>query len=415
MKRPTFSFRETAPCFFAIFVDILGFGLVYPVLTALFTTSASSILPPHTTQATALLYLSIGFLLYPLFMFFGSSFMGDLSDIFGRKRTLLICMAGLVVGFGLMGIGVARSSIAMLFAGRALSGLMAASMPIALAAISDLSTHEDKAVHMSFVALVQSVGFVLGPFLGGVLSDSSLVPFFNFSIPFFATAFMALIAYFWIEFGFDETFIRNPEKHIDLKRFFRVFVEASKHPSIRLLSIIFLFMQMGIALYLQLILIYFREAFDYSSLEMGLFNAFVGLWFAIGLVSVVPFTTKRYNVERIAFVCLAVTGVAQLLISFVHDQIGLWALAVPLAIAVQVGFTTVLTSFSNAADANSQGWAMGISGSLIAISFVVTGLSPSLVPIVGVKALICAGSLLMLTASGLMWRYSTRKPAARRR
>lgn len=394
-----------APCFFAIFIDILGFGLVYPVLTALFISDQTTILPPGTSQEIRYFYLSLGFLLYPLFMFFGASFMGDISDLFGRKKVLLVCMTGLFVGFSLMGIGVERANIPLLLVGRAFCGLMGASMPIALAAIADLSQPHNKAVHMSFVALIQSFGFVLGPFMGGLLSDKSVSRFFNFSTPFFASSLLALIALVWIWTTFEETFVKKLNKQIDLKRIFLVFVEASKHKKIRLLSLVFLFMQIGLSLYLQLILIFYKKTFDYSSLMMGFFNAFLGIWFAVGLVLIVPYMAKRYRVEWIAIVSLLVTGASELLIAIIPSEILLWVLAIPFGVAVNVGFTSMLTSFSNAADANSQGWAMGITGSIVAISFVFTGLSPTLVPILGVKTLIFLGALFMLAAWLLMLIY----------
>jgi MFS transporter, DHA1 family, tetracycline resistance protein len=408
MKHPPFSLKETAPLFFAILIDIFGFGLVYPVFTALFTSAHASILPADVSAEMRFFYLGVGFLLYPLFMFFGSSFMGDLSDIWGRKKVLLLCMGGLFFGFLLMGLGVSSSSLTLLFVGRGLSGLMGASMPLALAAIADLSTPENKAVHMSIVALVQSIGFVLGPLLGGVLSDKNLVSFFSFSLPFFVSSILAIFAFFWIWKFFKESFVKKEEKRIDFKRIFQVFVEASKNPPIRLLCLVFLLMQMAIALYLQLILIYYKQVFSYSSVEMGFFNGYLGVWFAVGIIFVVPYAAKRYRIEKTALFFLLITGVSELLIAFIPYEYLLWLFAIPLAIAVNVAYAAMYTSFSNAADANSQGWVMGIGGSVVAISFVITGLSPTLVPVLGVKLLIFIGALLMLLGTLLMGIYCKR-------
>ncbi len=408
MKTPEFSMKEVAPCFFAIFVDILGFGLVYPVLTALFTTGSSSILPQGATEATAFWYLSLSFLLYPLLMFFGASFMGDLSDIFGRKRTLLVCMAGLFASFACMGLGVKCSSLWLLLIGRGMSGLMAASMPVALAAIADLSTRGDKAVHMSYVTLVQSGGFVVGPLMGGVLVDASLVSFFDYSTPFFAAALLAVIALIWLQLGFQETFKLQTTKKIRLSRIFEVFVEAFEHRAIRILAIAFFLMQVAISFYLQLILIFFKQTFDYSGLEMGLFNGYIGIWFGLGLIFVTPVMTRYFSVEKMAWICLLITGVAELLVSLTQNELFIWLLAIPLGVAVQVGFTAMLTSFSNAASANAQGWAMGITGSLEALAFAATALSPTLVPIMGVQPLIFIGAMLMVIAAAFMIFYHRR-------
>ncbi|HEY4832642.1 MAG TPA: hypothetical protein VIH61_08810, partial [Waddliaceae bacterium] len=166
-----------------------------------------------------------------------------------------------------------------------------------------------------------------------------------------------------------------------------------------LLALALLFSQMGVALYVQLILIFYKHKFNYSSLEMGAFNAYLGLWLAFSLIVIMPYWIKRCTVEWIAFFCLLISGITEILVAVTENELLLWLLGIPFAMSVQVGFTSMLTSFSNTADANSQGWVMGITGSVIAISFILTGLSPNLVPFVGVKRLIFLGALFMLSGS----------------
>lgn len=141
---------------------------------------------------------------------------------------------------------------------------------------------------------------------------------------------------------------------------------------------------------------------------MGIFNAYLGLWFAVALVLIVPYLIKHYRVEWMTVVCLAITGLAEILAAALTKEWLLWLVAVPLAMAVQTGFTSMLTSFSNAVDSNSQGWAMGITGSVIAISFALTGFSPNLVPLVGTKELILIGGILMIAAFFVMLFYCKR-------
>ena len=85
--------KAMAPLFAAVFIDIFSFGLMYPVVIALFH---DPVIVGHYAPALRDAYLSLAFSLFPLGMFFGASFLGDLSDAIGRRRTLLICMAGLV-------------------------------------------------------------------------------------------------------------------------------------------------------------------------------------------------------------------------------------------------------------------------------------------------------------------------------
>ncbi len=404
MNQPKFCVKEVFPLFFAILIDVFGYGLVFPILITMFT-SNSSILPLNTSNELRFWYLGIAFMLHPFFMFFGSSFMGDLSDKWGRKKVILICMFGLAISFICMGIGVLILSLTLLFIGRGLSGLMSASMPVVLATIADLSSEGNKAVHMSYVTLIQSIGFILGPLMGGVLSDKDILWFFSFALPFFVSAILSLAAFIWIYISFKETFIKNEEKKIEFLRLFKNFYQAAQHKFIRILSIAFFLMQMAVAFYLQLILIYYKEEFNYKSSTMGIFNAYLGVWFTVGLLFIIPYVSRHYAIEKVALFFLFIAGLSEIAASFLSQQISLWLIGIPLAISIQVGFTAMLTSFSNAASKDQQGWAMGITGALIALSFAITGLSPNFVPYFGVRYLIFIGGILMLIATSFMLFY----------
>jgi MFS transporter, DHA1 family, tetracycline resistance protein len=130
--------KTIAPCLLAITVDSLGFGLVYPILTMMFGGAHRTLLGPGVSAAEADFLFGLGYMLYPAGMFFGASMLGDLSDRFGRKPVLIICMGGLSLATAMMAAGIELRSVALLLFGRFLSGLMAGSQPIAQAAVSDL-------------------------------------------------------------------------------------------------------------------------------------------------------------------------------------------------------------------------------------------------------------------------------------
>jgi MFS family permease len=398
-----FSFKEVAPCLFAIFIDILGFGLVAPLAVALFTSPESNVFG-ITTASVSYLCLGITLALYPLLMFFGTSFIGDLSDIIGRKKTLLISMIGLAFSFLLMGLGIITASLTLFLFGRGLSGLVSASQSVALATISDLSTKENKAVHLSYVALMQCFGFVAGPLIGGILSGMA------FYTPFFGAALFAFLGYLWILVDFKETFTKKSDKKISFVRFLKVFVEAYHNDRIRSLSVIFLLMQIGVGFYLPIILIYLSTQFQYTSVSLGIFNAYLGVAFAISLIFVLPRMLKRFKIEEIVCLSLATTFFAQFFTSIIHTQSLVWILAFPYALAAQLAFTGMFTSFSNATDARSQGWVMGISVAVMAVAWAVAGFSAQLVPLIGAPILIFIGSLFIALSALLMKRYCSTHP-----
>lgn len=395
-----------APCLLAIIVDGMGFGLVYPIMTAIFADPTSA-LSANASPAWRHFYLSLGYMLYPLCMFFGASFMGDLSDNLGRKKVILICMIGIFVSFLLMAFGVVFSSIALLMIGRALSGLMAGSQPIAQAAIVDISTPETKAYNMSIITLALSFANVAGPLVGGLFSDANLSSHFTFATPFYMAAVAALLATIWIYVGFHETSKDYHPHRINLFRPIEIFVQAFQHKSVRMLAIIFLLMQLGFSIYFQFILVLLHDKFHYQNWELGAFNAFIGFAFALSLIFGMKIMLNFWKLHTVAVISLCAVGIAQFIAAFVAVAWQQWALAVPIGGFDMIAYTAILTAFSDAVDKSMQGWVMGLSGAIMAFSWAVTGFSANLLPILGATGLIALGGILLIASSGLMYVFAS--------
>jgi len=326
--------------------------------------------------------------------------MGDLSDSMGRKYTLLISMLGITLSFLMMCFGVILPSLPLFLFGRAVSGLLSASQSIALATISDLSTKDNKALHLSYIALVQCGGFVAGPLLGGLLSKISLY------FPLLMTGCLALIAALWIAFAFQETLSHKIQKSHGLSRFFQTFIEAYQNKKVRTLSLIFLSMQVGVGIYMSSILILLSTQFQYTPFSLGLFSGFMGVGLALGISLGLPYLIKKMDIETIVCFTLIITSLAQLFSSFAFSSITIWILAFFYAIAVEIAYSGMYTCFSSAADARSQGWVMGIAVSMVAIAWAIAGFTSQLSGWIGAHALIFLGALLLILATLGMCIYT---------
>lgn len=401
------SFLRIAPCLLAIIVDYTGYGLVYPLVTAMFTGKSHAFFP--ATESTALInfYQGLAYLLYPLGMFLGASFLGDLSDKLGRKKVLSISIAAIGISLLLMSVSIAIKSIALFLIARATSGLLAGSQPIAQAAIADISTVEEKPRNMAFITLTNVIGLIIGPLIAGVFSESWFVKNIGFSAPFFVAALLALGSYLWIHFGFKETFTPKFEGKvkIDFTRPIKIFVEAFQDHKVRLLAIIILFFQLGVAFYYQNSAVFLSTAFNYSSSTIGYFYGYLGLCFTFGILVIYPLCLKYFKPEIVALIGFIGLAIFEIALSFVTIQWLFWVIIFIIAVFNMLAWTPMLSIFSDCVDETRQGWVMGIFSAMIAIGFIVAGFSSNLLTLVSASSVILIGGIFSLIAALLVIVY----------
>ncbi len=158
-----------------VFLDVLGFGLVIPVLPSLIAQFTSV----RETQAEWYGVLGAA---YGLMQFFAAPTLGALSDRFGRRPVLLLSMAGLGADF--LVLAFAPSLLVMLIA-RLIGGLTGASFTVASAYVADISTPERRASGFGLIGAAFGLGFIFGPVIGGLLGNLDV------RWPFFAAAALA--------------------------------------------------------------------------------------------------------------------------------------------------------------------------------------------------------------------------------
>ena len=393
------------PCLLAIAIDAMGFGLVYPIMAAIFTDPQSGIIGADTSPQLRNFYLGLGYGVYPFCMFFGSSLMGELSDGYGRRKILLLCVFGLALSYFLMAVGALLPSIALLLIGRGLSGLMAGCQGIAQAAITDMSTPETKAYNMSIMSIAFSAGVIVGPVLGGVTSDRTIAPFFNYGTPFLLVAALSVVCGLWTFWSYRNVVAPTGNTRVDLLMPLRIIYQAGTHRRIAFLSIVFFLMQVGYGLYLQTIMLVLQTKFHYTSSQLGLFSGLIGMSFVFGLMVIVRLMLKIWSVVDIAKTGLLIAGIGQVLSALFPHENTLWVLGMVVGCFDMVAYTTMYTAYSDAVSEDRQGWALGVAGSVMAIAWVVTGFLTNLLPVLGELGLLMVGGLSFVLSFVMMLAY----------
>jgi MFS transporter, DHA1 family, tetracycline resistance protein len=151
--------------FFTLFIDILGIGLVIPVLPKLIEQYAGG------NTSNAAFYSGILTAVYAAMQFICAPILGSLSDQYGRRPVLLLALFGLGIDYLLLAFA---PNMAWLFVGRVIAGATSASISTATAYIADVSPPEKRAQNFGLVGAAFGLGFIAGPALGGVLGNIGL-------------------------------------------------------------------------------------------------------------------------------------------------------------------------------------------------------------------------------------------------
>jgi MFS transporter, DHA1 family, tetracycline resistance protein len=395
-------FLSAAPLFLVLFIDSMGLGLVFPILnTLIFDPTAHFFSMALTPPARNLLYgVTIG--TYMLCWFFGAAFLGDLSDQIGRKKCLMICLLGAVVGYILTAMAVIFANYSLLITGRVIAGFTAGSQSIAQAAIVDLSDPKHKARNLGFILFFCSVGFAFGPVIGGLLSTSSLVSWFSYAMPFYFAAGVSLLNAILLQWLFYESFTHTQKIRFKLHHAIGIFISAFKHERIRELSFVFLIMIFGWSGFYSFISMYLYQIYHFTSLQNGFYMGLMGVGFGIGTGFLIDPLTKRFSLKQCTVVGCILAAAAMILTATAPQEIYIWFEVVLVAMAMATAYSTILTLFSNQVDDDSQGWVMGVTGAIMALAFGVNGLILGVLSNFSLQMPIIMAAICLIISAGLM-------------
>ncbi|MCL6285765.1 MFS transporter, partial [Ruegeria sp. 2012CJ41-6] len=195
-----------------VFVDVMGQGLILPIISTLLISPDSTFLAADTGHNTRNLMYGALLSTFYIFWFFGAAYISKLSDYIGRKNGIVICLIGALAGYILTVVAVEMSNYYLLLLGRAISGFTAGNQPIAQAALVDVSRDDDERTrNMGRVVAAAALGLVAGPLIAGLLSDTRILgPYATLQLPFIVAAGLIAITLILILMFFHDT---RTERH----------------------------------------------------------------------------------------------------------------------------------------------------------------------------------------------------------
>jgi predicted MFS family arabinose efflux permease len=345
-----------------VIVDLMGQGLIFPIINTLLIDPGSTFLPKDATSSSREFYYGLVSAVFYLFWFFGAAYISKLSDHIGRKTGIVICLAGAIVGYGLTILAIETSSLWLLILGRAVSGFTAGNQPIAQAALIDASkTDQEKSSNLGYIVGASALGMMIGPLLAGVLSDQSIIgDYASLELPFYCAIVLVALTLVLILTSFSD--VRLERKPIDfgLSEVFLTLYRVREFPVVQKLSFGYFFFLMGLNAYYIYLADYLIERFHFTTFQNSMMLFVLGISLMIGGAVLVPYVSQRYR--KIPTIVATALVMSVFIILFMINPIPdlSFVLIIPILLSFGLGYPTLLALFSASVDDSRQGWVMGV-------------------------------------------------------
>lgn len=362
-----------------VFVDLVGFGILIPVI-------------PLYAEAFGASEFVVGLLLgaYPVTQFLFAPILGRLSDERGRRPILLLSLGGSVIAWTLFGIAQA---LWILFLARLIAGAMGGNIAAAQAYIADITTEENRAQGLGLIGAAFGLGFVFGPAIGGLVSSDAalaasrsilpaVVPVSQFTIPSFTAAGITFLNLVAAVFVLPET----RKQSVSMERQGRIaeLLDALSTKALAGLVVAFFLASLAFSGMESMFVLFTKDVYGYGTTMNGYILAYLGVIIAIVQGGLVGRAAEIWPEKYLALGGVAVESVGLAAIPFAPQlgailpaigpvvnflpeiSSGLLALLVVLAVlALGNGFANVsmTTLVSKTAEEDRQGGAFGLTQS----------------------------------------------------
>jgi MFS transporter, DHA1 family, tetracycline resistance protein len=331
--------------FLTIFVNLVGFGIIIPLLPFYAETFGASPL-----------IIGLLFAMFSLCQLVASPILGDLSDRYGRRPVLVFSLAGTVVSFVMLAVA---QSIAMLFLARIVDGLSGGNISTARAYVADVTEPQDRARAYGILGAAFGLGFIFGPALSGVLAKVS------YTAPIWAAALLTLVATVMAWLWLPETVHRV---HAGTGNPLRYLPELVRRPRVRRILAIDFVYWFALAIFQTTFGLFVAARFGFDAQATGFFFAVFGLLGVVVQGGFIRPIVRRVG-DKTTFIAGLVFGAIGLAAASVTHSVSMFALTLlPLALGMGFGMPTISSLVSRSAGAHEQGRLQGAANAIESLS-----------------------------------------------
>jgi len=337
--------------FFTVFIDLLGFGIIIPLLPFY----------AETFGATGLLVglLSASF---SLMQFLFAPVWGRLSDRIGRRPVILIGLFGSFASYLIFGLA---RSLAVLFLARMCAGIAGANISTAQAFIADTTTPEHRAKGMGLVGAAFGLGFIFGPAVGGFLSQ------WGYATPAFFASALSLGNFCAAVFLLPES------RPIAARRAAQTAAPAGRlealrralaRPHLPMLLLVYFIVIAAFSGFEATFALFSERRFSFTASTIGYVFAFVGIVLSVIQGTIVGRTVRRVGEHRVVPIAILFLALGLGLIPLSRTVPVLIAACGLLAVGMGFNSPSIVSLISRLSSADEQGGVLGVSQSLASLA-----------------------------------------------
>jgi DHA1 family tetracycline resistance protein-like MFS transporter len=322
--------------FLTILVNLIGFGIIVPLL-------------PFYAETFGASPFAIGllFAVFSLCQLFAAPVLGHWSDRYGRRPVLIISLAGTAVSFVMMALA---HSYAMLFVARVVDGLSGGNISTARAYVADVTEPKDRSRAYGLIGAAFGLGFILGPALSGLLAKVSI------TAPIWAAAGITAIAMVMAWFWLPETVHRA---HAGTGLPFRHVATMMRRPGLRRVLVIDFVYWFAFAVFQTTFALFAARRFNFDAPQTGYLFAAFGLFGAIVQGVLIHPIVRRFGDKPAFMLGLTFTTIGLVATALTHSVAVLAFTLVPLALGIGIGHPTMTSLVSRAGERDEQGRVQG--------------------------------------------------------
>ncbi|HLP17624.1 MAG TPA: MFS transporter [Bacteroidota bacterium] len=343
--------RQKLIILMTVLVDVIGFGIVIPIL------------PFYVSEfGASALMVTVLFATYSVCSFLSSPFLGALSDRIGRRPVLLFSIASTAVGWFVF---ASAAALPLLFIGRIIDGLAAGNFSIAQSYLVDLAKDEkDRTANIGLLGAAFGIGFTLGPVIGGTLSK------FSHATPFYFAGALATLNVIVAYFTLPETNFNRSTAKITYHPFAPI-RRALQAKSIHPMLLTWIAFAVAQVISQSLFALFTQRVFGFSSFTTGMLFTSLGIIIVINQAALLKrFWLPNFSDGQLDVLMFSILAVAVVMIASMQEW--LFFLSLPLLGTGQGILRTAITSrTAGAVDPTMKGETLGILSSLMSVAMAV--------------------------------------------